>query len=204
TLKTQLQEELDRLDLLYHGLVENSPDIVYVLDSQANVLFINDTVEKLLGYTKKELIGRDLIEIVHPDDRQHAYWPLRERRQADRATRNLHLRFLTKSGAHRRYDLGFVYVSLSSIGLVPLRPELSPDGESLGTQGVARDVTELMMLREFSEQVSLILPICSVCKKIRVTEGGRVEWLPLPEYLGRKTGVLFSHTFCPEHMPQAR
>jgi PAS domain S-box-containing protein len=205
TLKVQLQEQLDKLDLLYHGLVEDSPDIIYVLDSHAHVLFINDTVEKLLGYSKRDLLGKDLIDIVHPEDRQHAYWPLRERRQADRATRNLQLRLLTKAGAQRRYDMEFVYVSLSAIGLVPTRPRGTPNqGESLGTQGVARDMTELMVLRDFSRQVGLILPICSVCHKIRATEGSSAEWLPLTEYLGRRTGVLFSHTFCPEHMPQTR
>jgi PAS domain S-box-containing protein len=202
TLKVQLQEQLDKLDILYHGLVEDSPDIIYVLDARARVLFINDTVEKLLGYTKRELLGNDLIDIVHPEDRQHAYWPLRERRQADRATRNLQLRLLTKAGAQRRYELEFVYISLSAMGLVPVRQRSgSAQAESLGTQGVARDMTELMHLRDFSRQVGLILPICSVCHKIRASEGPAAEWLPLTEYLGRRTGILFSHTFCPDHMP---
>ena len=108
TLKVQLQEQLDRMDALYRGLVEDSPDIIYVLDERAHVLFINDTVETLLGYSKSEIIGRDLIELVHPDDRQQAYWPLRERRHADRATRALRLRFLTRAGRPRRYDLDIV------------------------------------------------------------------------------------------------
>ena len=101
TLKTQLQEQLDRMDVLYRGLVENSPDLIYVLDAGARLLFINDTVETLLGYSKRDLIGRELIDIVHPEDRQRAYWPLRERRRADRATRNLRLRLLTRDGQTR-------------------------------------------------------------------------------------------------------
>jgi PAS domain S-box-containing protein len=202
TLKVQLQEQLDRLDLLYRGLVEDSPDIIYVLDARARVLFINDTVERLLGYSKKELIGNDLIDIVHPEDRQHAYWPLRERRQSDRATRNLQVRLLTKAGAPRQYDMEFVYVSLDAVGLSPARQRGAPvQAESLGTQGVARDMTELMLLRDFTRQVGLILPICSVCHRIRTSDAPTGEWLPLTEYLARRTGVLFSHTFCPDHMP---
>jgi PAS domain S-box-containing protein len=204
TLKTQLQEQLDRMDVLYRGLVENSPDLVYVLDASARVLFINDTVETLLGYSKRELVGRDLIDLVHPEDRQRAYWPLRERRKGDRATRNLRLRLLTREGQTRRYDLGFVYVSLDSIGLNRREAEPSkPPDEHLGTQGVARDVTELVVLREFSSQAELIMPICSVCHKIRTGVGVHVEWLPLSDYLERKTGVLFSHTYCPDHVPPA-
>ena len=201
TLKVQLQEQLDRMDALYRGLVENSPDIIYVLDDKARVLFINDTVESLLGYTKKDVIGHELIELVHPEDRQHAYWPLRERRRADRATRNLRLRLLTRAGRPRRYDLDFCYVSLSAIGLSTGRRVPESGEEILGTQGVARDVTELILLQEFSRQTQLILPVCSVCHKIRVTEGTVVSWIPLADYVARKTGVLYSHTFCPDHLP---
>jgi PAS domain S-box-containing protein len=201
TLKTQLQEQLDRMDVLYRSLVEKSPDLVYVLDANARVLFINDTVATLLGYNKRDLIGKDLIDIVHPEDRQHAYWPLRERRKADRATRNLRLRLLTNDGQTRRYDLGFVYVSLDSVGLRPRGEPSNPRDEHLGTQGVARDVTELVMLQEFSRQTELILPVCSVCHKIRTGVGDQAEWLPLAEYVERKTGALYSHTYCPEHVP---
>jgi PAS domain S-box-containing protein len=205
TIQTQLQEQLDRMDMLYRGLVEHSPAIIYVLDSAGKAIFINDTVESLLGYSKEELLGRELVDIVHPDDRQVAYWPLRERRRSQRATRNLQIRLTTKAGAPRQYDLDFIYVSLSSFGLGPQIPG-GPDGplpENLqGTQGIARDVTELVLLRDLAREVSHILPMCSVCRRIRVTEGTREEWLPMPEYIARRTGMLFSHTFCPDHMPK--
>ncbi len=203
TLKVQLQEHLDKMETLYRNLVECSPDIVYVLDPQARVVFINDTVETLLGYEKKDLIGRELIDIVHPRDRERAYWPLKERRRDDRATRNLRLRLMTKGGVPRRYDLEFIYISLTSMGLgVPgRRPHPGQAEESYGTQGVAHDVTELALLQEFSRQVGLILPICSVCRKIRVTTGTTDEWIGMSDYVSRKTGILFSHTFCPDHMP---
>jgi len=205
TLKVQLQEQVDRLDLLYRGLVENSPDLIYVLDASARVLFINDTVETLLGYKKKDVIGRELIDFVHAEDRDHAYWPLRERRRADRATRSIQLRLMTSEGAPRRYDLDFVYVALSAVGLSSPGGRPRPGGppEALGTQGVARDVTELRMLQEFSRQAGLILPVCSVCRKIRLGTGATAEWVPLSEYLSRSTGTVYSHTYCPDHLPSA-
>jgi PAS domain S-box-containing protein len=201
TIKVQLQEELDKLDVLYRSLVENAPAIIYVLDPQGRLLFINDTVETLLGYTKGELIGRELIDLVHPDDRERAYWPLRERRRFPRATRNMELRMRTKLGAPRKYDLEFVHVSLNAIGLQG--PSSTPATQSgLGTQGIARDVTELVQLREFSHNVEAILPICSVCRKIRVSGTGGDEWLPLDVYVSRMTHTRFSHTYCPEHLPK--
>jgi PAS domain S-box-containing protein len=200
TIKVQLREQLDKLDLLYRSLVENSPAIIYVLDSQGRLVFINDTVEILLGYPKSELLGKELVELVHPDDREKAYWPLRERRRFPRSTRNLELRLRTKLGSPRQYDMDFVHVSLNSIGL---QAQAVPEGSglALGTQGIARDVTELVQLRQFSRQVESILPICSVCRKIRVKGNGGEEWFPLELYVSTLTTTRFSHTYCPDHVP---
>jgi PAS domain S-box-containing protein len=204
TLKVQLQEELDRMDQLYRGLVDSSPAIIYVLDPEGRILFINDTVEVLLGYSKAELLGRELIEIVHPEDRRFAYWPLRERRRDLRATRNLEMRLTTKAGAPRRYDLDFVHVSLSAFGLSRPKPGdqgRAPEETVLGTQGIARDITELVLLRDFTREVQCILPICSVCRRIRVKSTKGESWVPLDEYVSLKSTVLFSHTYCPDHVP---
>jgi PAS domain S-box-containing protein len=204
TLRVQLQEELDRMDLLYRGLVDGSPAIIYVLDAEGRVVFINEAVERLLGYSKAELVGSDLIEIVVPEDRQLAYWPLRERRRATRGTRNLELRLLTRSGAPRRYDMDYVVVSLDSFGLrgrLPRKPSGDAVETSIGTQGIARDITETVLLRGFAHSVESILPICSVCRRIRVQTPTGEEWLPLDEYVTTKATVAFSHTFCPDHSP---
>jgi PAS domain S-box-containing protein len=207
TLKVQLQEQLDRMDQLYRGLVDCSPAIIYVLDADGRILFINDTAEVLLGYSKAELLGRELAEIVHPDDRQFAYWPVRERRRDPRATRNLELRLMTKIGVPRRYDLDYVHISLNAFGLRWRQPAGAGGASgaagdtALGTQGIARDITELVLLRMFSREVQSILPICSVCRRIRVKVAAGESWVPLDEYVSLKSTVLFSHTFCPEHVP---
>ncbi len=46
-----------------------------------------------------------------------------------------------------------------------------------------------------------ILPICSVCRKIRDDAGkepGSGEWFSIEDYLARKTGILMSHGYCKE------
>jgi PAS domain S-box-containing protein len=206
TLRDQLQEELDRMDLLYRGLVDSSPAIIYVLDDEGRVLFINESVERLLGYSKAELAGRDLIQIVHPDDRQLAWWPIRERRGLSRATRNLELRLTTKSGTPRRYDLDCVHVSLDAFGLrarLPRAPGEPVQEKTVGTQGIARDITETVVLRAFAKEVQGILPICGVCRRIRVATAEGEEWLPLDRYVRSKSGILFTDTWCPDHKPPA-
>ncbi len=51
-----------------------------------------------------------------------------------------------------------------------------------------------------------ILPVCSVCKKIRDDAGrepGTGEWLELERYLLRRTGIRVSHSYCPDCLKKA-
>ena len=52
----------------YRIITENANDIISVLDKDFNFEFINDGQEKMTGYSKEELIGKNSIDFVHPDD----------------------------------------------------------------------------------------------------------------------------------------
>jgi len=45
-------------------------DTVCVVDAEGRFLFVSAACEHLLGYTPEELIGRHMIELVHPEDRE--------------------------------------------------------------------------------------------------------------------------------------
>ncbi|HKW28365.1 MAG TPA: hypothetical protein VJT54_03450 [Verrucomicrobiae bacterium] len=52
--------------------------------------------------------------------------------------------------------------------------------------------------RELARRVNLlegILPICSLCKKIRDERG---DWQPVEIYVSNRTDALFSHSLCPD------
>ena len=55
-------EELCRI------LVENAMDALIIVDQKANIIYISPSMEKLSGYTRKELVGRNAFELYHPDD----------------------------------------------------------------------------------------------------------------------------------------
>jgi PAS domain S-box-containing protein len=57
----QLPEPRELLDLVQ--------DAVFVVDEHGNFLYVNAGVQNLLGYRPVELIGKSMIEFVHPDDR---------------------------------------------------------------------------------------------------------------------------------------
>ena len=197
TLRELLQKKLDEMNALYKGLVEQSPSMIYLLDTDGKIIFINETGEKMLGYSRDEMIGKELVDFVYPEDRERNYWNVRERRRPSRATRSLELRLLPRERKERRFELDFIYVSLNSFG-VYVKGKKKSDGEFIGTQGIARDITELKVLKNFIRNVQGIIPICSVCYKVRVEEEGKEKWLPIERYITIKGGAKFSHTICPE------
>ncbi|MBI1785607.1 PAS domain S-box protein, partial [Candidatus Sumerlaeota bacterium] len=52
----------------FRSLVQNSTDMLLVYGSDGNVSYANPTVERILGFTPDEMIGRSGYSFVHPDD----------------------------------------------------------------------------------------------------------------------------------------
>ena len=45
-------------------------DMVCVVDAEGRYVFVSAACEHLLGYTQTELIGTNMLDLVHPDDRE--------------------------------------------------------------------------------------------------------------------------------------
>jgi PAS domain S-box-containing protein len=56
----------------FRALIENSSDAIALLDSQGRVLYASASTTRVLGHVPHELLGRDSLELIHPDDRKLA------------------------------------------------------------------------------------------------------------------------------------
>jgi diguanylate cyclase (GGDEF)-like protein/PAS domain S-box-containing protein len=52
----------------FRSLVQNSSDIISILERDLTIRYETPSIERVLGYAVEDRIGRDLLEIVHPDD----------------------------------------------------------------------------------------------------------------------------------------
>jgi len=57
----------------YRSLVEQSPDGIFVTDSQGNFLDVNGRGCAMLGYSRPELLGLNVVDIIPPEDRESNY-----------------------------------------------------------------------------------------------------------------------------------
>jgi PAS domain S-box-containing protein len=91
------------LEECFQSLIENSFDVVNILDAKGVLHYVSPAVEHILGYTPDETLGRDGFDFVHPDDLDKAREVLS--RIVERGgTHYLDLRLLHKDGTARMVE----------------------------------------------------------------------------------------------------
>ncbi|MBI5441733.1 MAG: PAS domain S-box protein, partial [Deltaproteobacteria bacterium] len=66
--RIQAQRALRRSEERFRGIFENAGVGVSLLDGDGRWIRANDVLQRILGYTEAELVGRSLRDITHPDD----------------------------------------------------------------------------------------------------------------------------------------
>lgn len=133
-------------------------DTVCVVDEAGRYVFVSASCERLFGYTPQELVGRSMIELVHPEDRERTLATAREV-MAGRPQTHFENRYLRKDGR-------VVHIMWSARWSESDRLRLA----------VARDVTELRRaervksaLYAISEAAHAAEDLAALCRKIHRT-----------------------------------
>src|ERR1700680_1993533 len=56
----------------FRSLIENSPDAISLIDTQGEILYGSASTTKIYGYKPEELVGRNCLELIHPEDRDQS------------------------------------------------------------------------------------------------------------------------------------
>lgn len=52
----------------FRSLIENSSDIITILSDTGIIFYLSPSIERSFGYRPEELIGKNISELIHPDD----------------------------------------------------------------------------------------------------------------------------------------
>lgn len=115
----QIHQKLEASEYRYRFIVDNSPDIIYMLDEAGYFCFVNDRISQLLDYAQDDLIGHHYSEVVHEEDMEKAKYAFAERRTGDRASRNVEFRLRCKDNSQpsRYFESRSVSIELNSMGI---------------------------------------------------------------------------------------
>src|SRR6185312_4751448 len=110
------------------AIVESSGDAIYIYDFEGKVLTWNAAAEELYGYSAAEIVGRNIEDIVPPDERPELREIIHPRVAANRIIRNLETKRM-------RHD-GSVFPAVLTIS--PIRDGA---GKAVALSVISRDIT---------------------------------------------------------------
>src|SRR5690606_23607307 len=69
TLRKEGERAIKASELRFKAIFEGAGMGIAMIDTYGKLIESNQALEDFLGYSKKELLGRAIIDFVHPDDR---------------------------------------------------------------------------------------------------------------------------------------
>ena len=129
TLQEKLRTEaaLHRSEEQYRLIAENTSDLICIIDTQAQYVYVSPSYKELLDYSPDDLLSKSCYHFIHPDDHQEALGCLEA--LPGRKPERQELRLRHKDGSWRLFETmgNWIY-----------------DSEGRAQQGilVSRDLTE--------------------------------------------------------------
>jgi PAS domain S-box-containing protein len=127
----------------YRYMVQNSPDIIYMLDEHGNFMFLSHAVERLLNLNIDHLVGKHYTIVIHDEDLDKAKYFFNERRTGDRDASGITLRLKVSNDKDElnNSEVSHLTIELKSKGIYD--KEVTEESKKfLGTYGVARDISD--------------------------------------------------------------
>ena len=72
TNRKQTEKALQESEKYFKEITENSSDIIIITDKKGDIKYCSLSAERIIGYKPEELIGRNVIKFIHPDDVKRA------------------------------------------------------------------------------------------------------------------------------------
>ena len=200
TLKqTALAENLlNESEEKFRTISTSVKDALIVLNNDGNITFWNNSAEAIFGYTAEEVLGRELHPLMAPkkyhDLYKRAFSQFKTEGKGSAIGQTLELSAVRKDGSEFPMELSLAsYRSNGKWFAVGTIRDISE--RKLAEQEKERLISDLKNALAEVKQLSGMLPICSVCKKIRDDKG---YWNQIEVYIRDHSEAEFSHSICQE------
>jgi PAS domain S-box-containing protein len=129
------EQALASREARFRGLIENTSDLIAIFGADRRVLYASPSYERVLGYPLPEMLGSDLFEFVHPDDRERILSAFTELVEGENGARRV------VAFRYRHQDGTWKHLESVAVNLLD-DPNLS------GVVATTRDLTEQVELEE--------------------------------------------------------
>ncbi len=193
--------ELKRAQERFRLAVESSPAAAVMVDEAGAIVLVNQEAERLFSYDRGELLGRSVDVLLperfrgrHEQQRLDFFHRLKSRPMGRR--RDLTAR--RKDGLEFPVEIGLNPVETEE-GTFVLSSIIDLTERKRAEDEQTRLINELQSALSEIKELRGLIPICSMCKKVRADEH---YWQDVDAYLREHTAASFSHGVCPDCGPK--
>jgi PAS domain S-box-containing protein len=94
-------DTLIRSEEYFRALIENSSDVITILNRDGSVRYESPSLSRVLGYEPEELLGRNAFDFIHPDDVALARETMQDLVSQHGAVREIEIRLRHKDSSWR-------------------------------------------------------------------------------------------------------
>ncbi len=170
-----MKGELIKSESEYRAIVETASDLIFKLDPDQNITFINSAF-KYLGYDSSELLGQPIVNFIDVEDVEETLPLIATKGIGPLATSSLEVKFKSNSDSVITEQINSSPFLLDAFGIWNVPDELVfkkvPERRFLGTLCIAREITELKQIEnELRKHKSQLITINEELKMISKMDG---------------------------------
>jgi PAS domain S-box-containing protein len=139
-----LEKELHKREELYRNLTESTSDIVWEINADKELVFVNDRTSSLLGYDPDQIIGTVILNYIPTDEHKQIKEQLHKSREQKIPFDAIRIQVLRKDG-------NYAWIEVAGVPIFGL------DGSFQGFRGVGKDVTAKIIAELEQQQLISII-----------------------------------------------
>ncbi len=138
TERQRIEEEVAESEARYRSLFETASSAVAIIDLKGDFVLVNEALCNMVGYSQKELIGRNFADFVHPDDGPRLL--------------ELFVEGLTGQDKHPTLEFRTTHRDGRILWLYSSPTALVQENETLGFSAIMHDITERVQMEKALRQ----------------------------------------------------
>lgn len=157
--RKRAEEALRENEERYRTILDSIEEAYFEVDIRGNFTFFNNSLSKVLGYSKHELVGMNNREYMTSESSKKTYKLFNRMNKTGKPVKKVSYEIIRKDGSHGFHEL--------SASLMRDRA-----GQSIGFRGIARDITELKLAEEKKKKLETQLAQAQKMEAIGTLAGG--------------------------------